>query len=556
MKKLVTACVVLGLGTMVTACSPANSSQSNSSPNNTSSSSSSVNGNNALNILWIGSSGAPGGPVGSKFPGLWLNRGGLQNVLMFRSLFLPNAALTKETPDLAKSYSVSSNGLTYKITMKNHLKWQDGKPLTAKDVVWSIKTVLKATLVNPMYTNSFSEIKGAKSWISGTSNSLSGVSANGNVITINLVKPVADFIDVLGQFPIYPEHLLKNVNPLQIGTSSFWKHPIGDGMYKLSKFVPGNYAILVPSNTYNGPKPKIKKIIIRGASNPVLAAQKGNLDLYNTNNPQEVSGLKSVKGFVEHPINILYYRYLIFNIKGDKGNKNDDPMANYKVRQAILYGINRRKLAKSIYPSLARINNTGVPSSNAAYDSSAPTYSYNPTKAKQLLKQAHFNFGQTIKLRYYYSDQNSKNFMTAVAQYLRNLGMKVNLQQFQGNATDDLFKVRNYDIALKGLSAFNFQNWYNEYSPNPNNFFTKIWGKSNLVKFNADIKKLSEIRNPAQRKSTLLALQKLEEKTLYKAPLFMLGNSYFVNNNKVKLAGKLGNPWYNYNMDFQNWTIK
>ena len=70
---------------------------------------------------------------------------------------------------------------------------------------------------------------------------------------------------------------------------------------------------------------------------------------------------------------------------------------------------------------------------------------------------------------YYYSDQNSIDFMDTIAYYLREVGMKVETVQSQ-QGTVDLFQTRNYDVGYKGLSAFNIAEWYGEYSSGNANF--------------------------------------------------------------------------------------
>ncbi|HPN92558.1 MAG TPA: ABC transporter substrate-binding protein, partial [Rectinema sp.] len=141
-----------------------------------------------------------GATMTTKLDHPWVNRGDLWKVLMFRSLFLPDPTLTTVSPDLASSYQISSDGLTYTITMKKGASWHDGTPVTADDVVFSIQTALKAAQVNAIYTGVFSHIVGASDFIAGKASSLSGLTAKGDVITMKLDAKVGNAISVLGQF--------------------------------------------------------------------------------------------------------------------------------------------------------------------------------------------------------------------------------------------------------------------------------------------------------------------------------------------------------------------
>ncbi|WP_097677483.1 ABC transporter substrate-binding protein [Anaerosalibacter sp. Marseille-P3206] len=492
-----------------------------------------------------------GTTMDTQFDHLWVNRGELFKVLTFRSLFLPDATLTNVKPDLASDYKISEDGLTYTITMKDGVTWHDGEPVTAEDVVWSIGTSLKASLLNAIYSGAFSKIEGAEEWKAGTADSLSGLTYEGNTITMKLTNPVGNMLNVLGQFAIYPKHLLKDEDPLEIHNAKFWQKPIGNGMYKIDEFKPGNYLSLVPYENYDGEKPKISKVVLNIISDPVAAAQAGQLDIYNTNAANEISELKNIDGLTAEPVDILFYRYFVMNLKDENGKPNEK-LDDVRIRKALLYAIDRKTLEEKMFTGLAQIHNTGVPSSYDEYYKSAEDYEYNPEKAKQLLEDAGFDFSKTLKLRYYYDDQASIDFMEAIAQYWTEVGIKVDVQKFQGDATSEIFTTRDHDIVLKGLSAFGYEEWYGEYASDNTNF-VRILGKEGV--FDDKINELRETTDSEKRAEILQDLQKLEQEYLYKLPLLGLQNIYFIRTDKVKTVGEFGNPWYNYDRHFEEWEI-
>lgn len=505
------------------------------------------------NSLYIfDTSATTGSAFSTKMDPVWVNRGGLWKILMFRSLFLPDPTLTTMAPDLASSYQISSDGLTYTITMKKGVTWHDGVPLTAEDVVFSIQTALKTAQLNVIYSGVFNYIVGAEAWKKGTAQNLEGLSVKDGVITIKLIQPVGNTINVLGQFAIMPKHLLKDENPLTLHSAAFWAKPVGNGMYRIQEFNPGNYVTFVPYEKYDGQKPKIARLVLNLVSNPVTLAQAGKLDLRNTNVPEEIAGFSKIKGFSAYPVNIMFYRYFIMNIKDANGVENK-ALSDRRVRQALLYAIDIKSIAEGLYPGLTMPNYTGVPTALSAFDKTSEQYAFDPEKAKQLLKEAGFNFNKTLKLRFYYADQTSINFMTAVAQYLANIGIKTDVQKFQGDTTSELYKNRDYDIALKGLSAFGYEEWYGEYTSDNNNF-VNIIGKDSP--FDDKVDELRKATDSAKRELILKDLQKIEQKYLYKLPLFTIQNIYFVNTDRVKIAGSFGNPWFNYDMKFADWEIK
>ena len=116
---------------------------------------------------------------GTNFDTPWWNRGDLYKVITFRSLFKANNTLTEFNPDLVKEYKPSEDGLTYEFTLKDNLKWSDGKPLTGEDVKFSIEGALKGAKVNGIYTATFSKIDGGKDLRDKKADSVKGITVDG-----------------------------------------------------------------------------------------------------------------------------------------------------------------------------------------------------------------------------------------------------------------------------------------------------------------------------------------------------------------------------------------
>ena len=129
--------------------------------------------------------------------------------------------------------------------------------------------------------------------------------------------------------------------------------------------------------------------------------------------------------------------------------------------------------------------------------------------------------------------------------------MKVEALRFQGDATTELYTNRNYDIALKGLSAFNVGEWYSEYSNTVT--FEKILGpQPEFAALNSQLATATTVRTTG---SALKALQSLEQKTLYKLPLHSLQQVVYVSKRINNTATKWGNPLYTYDNNLVNWSV-
>ena len=488
--------------------------------------------------------------TGDKTDYPWNNPGGIAFSAMYRTLLLADASLQEFTPDLAESYEISPDGLTYTFVMKDGLKWSDGEDLTAEDVAYSIKLNLRVASSNGIYTSAFKMIEGAAEWSDGSADDLAGVTVDGNTVTIKLTGPYGSFLPVIAQFIIMPEHATSDIDPLNFHTSEYWADPVTSGAFKLEELSVGNYFTLVPNEYYEGTPWKITKIINYLVPDLLTAAQAGQVDFCNFNDIATINEMQKLDYMQMYPVDILFYRYFICNMKGVDGNENP-VMQDARVREAILHAIDRKTIAEQLFPGLASVVNSGVPADYA--ENNGVSFDYDPDLARKLLAEANYDPNYDFRILYYYSDQASVDLMDTIAYYLGEVGIKATAVQSQ-QGTTDLFQTRNYDIGYKGLSAFSIAEWYGEYDSSNANF-QNIFGGDTV--FDEGATAIAAESDPAARSQTLAELQELEQENLYKLPLFTLGNNIFINTDHVKVPDGVtfGNPWYLHDMDLANWEI-
>lgn len=498
----------------------------------------------ATNSITVAEVTAGGGGV-QQIGTPWVNSGSISHHAMFRALFKAGPDLVSVKPDLASGHKISKDGKTVTITLKSGLKWSDGTALTPADVIWSMNTILRAAQANAIYVTAFRNIVGSAG-VNATSNStITGLTAKGNDITISLTQPSNTLIPILGQFMILPKHILEDADLLKLSTNNYWKNPVVSGPYKIGTFSQGNFITLVPNDKYEGAKPKISEINIIVSSNLASDAKAGKLDYFTTNDPETIRAMNSASNFKSSMVKINFYRYFVFNLSGANSVIKD-----VKTREALKYGVDWNRLVPALFPKLAKITNSGVMSGMPHYDPTIPKYKYDPKKAADLLKDAKFDFSKTVRLRYYHGDVPTLNLMTAVAQQLGTLGMKVEALRFQGDATTELYTNRNWDIALKGLSAFNVGEWYSEYSNTVT--FEKILGpQPEFAALNAELASATTLRATGK---ALKSLQALEQKNLYKLPLHSLQQVVYVSKKINGTPTKWGNPLYTYDNNLVNWS--
>ena len=492
--------------------------------------------------------------TGDRVPYVWQDGDGLVPYMLFRTLLMADSKYESTTPDLAKEWKKSDDGKTYEFTLKDDVKWSDGQALTAADVEFSVRLALKASVINGIFPAAFLKVEGAKDFQEDKADKVSGITVEGNKVTFKLTAPVGNFEQIMAQFYILPKHKLESENPLELNNSKFWNSPVTSGMYKVKEVSAGNFIEYDRNENYEKAKPKFDKVVYNYISDPVLALQDGKSYFYTTNKPQEISQLDTVSSLTKKPIDILFYRYFIVNLAGIDG-KGNSALANPKVREAILYAINREELSKSIFPEISEVNNTGVPTALDAYLKTANKYEYNPEKAKQLLKEANYDASKPLVLTYYYKDQASQDFMQAVSYQLDQVGIKNEVTQITSDATTGLFKTRKYDLGYKGLSSFGYESWYGEYASTNTNFNNITNGDTS---FDELTKKLTEASDVKERNAILADLQKLEQEKLLKLNLFTFKNFLYLNTEKVSIPDdvQFGNPFYKFDYKFETWDAK
>ncbi len=468
----------------------------------------------------------------------WLNTS-FSSALLYRPLLSTDATFTEVNTTgqaLCSEYSVSSEGLTYTLTLHENIFWSDGVAITLEDVVFSFETFLKSSPVNTNLETAFLKIKGAEAWKNGTASSLEGLSLEGDVLTITLTSRYNTFLMMLTQFCPLPKHILEEVDPavLSINHEFFQEsNPVVNGMYQIAGRNDKEQLEYERNPYYEGTVCDIEKVVLHWDHPQV------DLDYHTTNSYTEMVSYRGMKGFVEYDIEVLFYRYFIFNPVGS------DAVVDVRVRQAVNHAMDIGAMFQEIYRNAGTLLYGGQPSV-----ATEEVYPYDPELARALLEEAGYDFDYCFTIAYYYSDQISLSFLEGVKEYLEAVGMTVELKFME---IADLYDAPTYDMMLKGLSAFNSEDWYNEY-------------RSNYVRvLLGEVEEFGDLVDDVVTASTEEAVQavqrglvELEQSLLYKIPLFTLKQVAYINGNRIYVpeGTVFGNSRYLHDFHLEDWYIK
>ena len=364
-------------------------------------------------------------------------------------------------PDLAASYTVSPDGLTYTFTLKPNLEFQDGTPLTADDIAFTIQEIQNTALKSPL----------AADWANISVNELSPTQ-----IQFVLKQPYAPFLSntTVG---ILPKHIWNNVSTNEFIFSKYNINPIGAGPYKIASIAngannaPTSYT-LVPWNNYQGGAAYISAIVFHFFSDEksaVSAYQSGAIDAISGISPDDAVAIASSSPSAQIISPVLPHIFGVFF------NQNQQPIfADSQVRQALNIALNKNTIINEVFDGYATPINSAVPvgTLEGVNNSASGSIAFNPNgnvaTAKAILAKDGWIIGPqgffqkyskktgTTTLAFSISTSNSAN-LTQTANILKqqwaNIGAQVTVNTYeQGDLNQNVITPRKYDSLLFGES--------------------------------------------------------------------------------------------------------
>lgn len=508
------------------------------------------------------------GSLNEKFQYNNSDYGGLIKNFMWSRLLMINGEGTVIGTDLAESYEVSEDGLTWTIKIKDNAKWHDGTDLTADDFKFTVEVIAKGAQVNSVFAGALASIDGYAECKAGEADEIVGIVADGKNLTIKCDTACSTMGLTLGQMNVNPKHLLGDEDPLTIHDASYWIKPVGSGFYKIGEYVEGKYWKLVPNEDfYDADRiPQIQQLYLGYSSggttsDAVLSAQSGDIHYSTTMSPDEVTEISKLDNYALVPVDIYYVRYLMWNAYGQKGNQDTtSPINDVRIRRAMMHAIDRAAICDEMFLGYASLLQTKVPSSFSYFAEDAYVYDYDPEKAKALCAEAGFDMSTPLKLACYYSDQQSKDVVEALVYYLNDAGFNFELVYITGDLVQGIYETKDYDVCYAGLSAMGPEEAYGAYC---NLTPEMLMGKVRPIISAADGNKFEELYNEllvtvdADRRVELLKeLQKAEYDYLWDLPLFAVQQNIIIRTDILSVGTNAGgNEWFNYDRDVETWSL-
>jgi len=327
----------------------------------------------------------------------------------------------------AEKWQISTDGKVYTFTLRKDLKFQNGNPVKASDVVWSLTRSLDPKLKAAAAVN-LTDIAGAEDYYTAKATEISGLKAldDSNVqITLNKVAPY--FLSKLA-LPI-----ASIIDRTEVEKNERWweKHTASIGPFILKEWKKSQsiYLSANPNYVFGKPKTDVEMLYVTDAQARLAMFAKGDVDIVWSVGDTIFDQIKEdpeLSKFLIQPKELTYTAYpLILNPKAYP------PFQDVRVRQAVAMSIDRKTLIDKVFTSCKLPDSIIPPGTIPGYPTTVKALEYNPTKAKQLLADAGFPGGQNLpefSIVQAGTGSSSAYMEFFQSQINTNLGMKVKLE--------------------------------------------------------------------------------------------------------------------------------
>jgi peptide/nickel transport system substrate-binding protein len=299
-----------------------------------------------------------------------------QGLLSFDSQIQP-------IPVLATQWTPSADGLHYTFSLRRDVRWHDGQPFGAKDVVFTLNEIAPQTM--PRVKIVFDEY-------------VESIRANGDAqVDVRLKKPYAGLLDLLGSglLPILPRHLYAGQD---VRTNPVNQHPVGTGPFVFKEWKHGAFIRLERNPDYwRKGLPHLDGIVfnvIPDASSRAIAFEQGHIHALRAGDVDysDVKRLSKLPGVDYTTSGWELFSGMAFL----ELNQRKPPFNNVLVRQAVLHALNRQFIVDHIFFGFGKVASGPFISSNPFYDANTPQFPYDPEKARALIRQSGVDVGQSV----------------------------------------------------------------------------------------------------------------------------------------------------------------
>ncbi len=396
---------------------------------------------------------------------------------------------------------------TLEFSLRKDVKFHNGDPFTADDVVFTVNYVLSADAKVVTKQN--------VGWMAGAEK------VDDSTVRIKLKEPFPAAMEYLSAaVPMYPKAYFEKV-----GLEGFAKAPVGTGPYKVSSVTSGQGVKMVKNPDYmkDSPKgqPKIGKLefkVIPDGESRVAELMTGGVDWIWRVPADQAESLKAMPDITVLSSETMRVAFLIFEMQSDDPAMK--PFKDERVRKAISMSIDRQAMVDNLVRGGSRVMNAACfIDQTMCVQNTVVKYTYDPAKAKALLKEAGYPNGFDTEMYAY----RERDYAEAMIGYLQAVGIKAKLNFLKYPAMRGELHAGKAPITM---------NTWGSYSVNDASAFTGNYFKGSPDDRSRDpevmawLKEADSTVDEAKREELYgKALKRISEKA-YVFPLFSYSANY------------------------------
>lgn len=429
---------------------------------------------------------------------------GLPSYTVTWAIFDPLVTADPETleikPALASSWDFSADGLVWTFRLRNDVKWHDGKPFTAKDVKFTLESVVDPK-VNSRRMADFEAIDKV-------------VVVDAHTAKIFLKQPYAPLLGSLGMLGIVPEHALAGKD---MNTADFNRVPIGTGPYKFVKWLSGDRIVVRANHEYWDGDPNIEEITFRiiPDANTILAQLlSGQIDIADAK-PANLEMFEKNPKFEVYSCQVPVYYFLALDLRQPR-------FQDKRVREAIVSAVDRNKIVEKVLKGYGSVAESHYPPYSWVYNPKVPQCPYDPARAKKLLAEAGWHpgsdgmlqkdgkrFAMTIEVDK--GDLVREQVAVILQSYLKDIGINAQVKVYEWSTFVDRMINNKYEDSFFCWWALGIDPDYQTYrvfhsSQMGNGYNNTFYQNPTVDKLLDEARRLTD---PAQRKERYQALAKV-----------------------------------------------
>jgi peptide/nickel transport system substrate-binding protein len=407
-------------------------------------------------------------------------------------------------PRVASSWELSGDGRTFTFRLRDGVRWHDGRPVTAADVLFSVELARDPAVENRIFGSQFDGLASLEA-------------PDDSTVVARYAEPGADLLEAW-RLPLLPRHLAER--GAELLTGSYASHPVGCGPFRFVRYRPGEEIVLEANDDYWDGRPTVDRLTFRiypDQRTGFQALLKGDLDIMVVTPDLWREALEGPHA--ERFGSLVYYRLNVWQIGLNQDGSNPF-FADARVRRALLHAVDRDRFIDNVLHGLARPAVTTYHPDLPWTDRGIAPVRFDPEAAARLLDEAGWTDrdGDGVRERdgrpfeftllIFTSTQGINDDMAAwLQQSWSDLGVRAEIEKLEWQHFRARRAEHRFEAAMAGIS----------FTPSPDHFelyhSSASRGGYNHVSFaDAEVDRLLErgrsVTDPDERREIYRELQR------------------------------------------------